>query len=250
MPVPHPGRGPPGEGGASIRGATLVGVEYARTIVSEVVDIARANRGWMGWNTFLALVPLGLAVLLFARPHRRTVGWWIGVGVFVLFLPNAPYLVTDLIHLRWLVAGASGGSVVVFGILPMMALFITVGLASYLICIELVVREVWRERPTLARPLIELPIHAICAFGVVLGRITRLNSWDTVTTPRNTVERIFNTLEWRGAPFAFLAIFLAIWLSSTVLRTLAIAAWRAVEPVRRRLGLEPELAPRAARTPI
>ena len=219
-----------------------------QAIASEVAAIARANRGWMGWNTFLALIPLGLAVLLFARPHRRTVGWWLGVGTFVLFLPNAPYLVTDLIHLRWLIAGASGGTVVVFGILPMMALFISIGLASYLICIELVVREVRRARPTARRVLIELPIHAICAFGVVLGRITRLNSWDTVTTPRTTAERIFNTLEWRGAPFAFLAIFVAIWLSSTVLRTLVVAAWQAVEPARRRLGFAPTTSP--SRSPI
>jgi uncharacterized membrane protein len=199
-------------------------VEYARILVVELWDVAQANRRWMGWNTFLALVPLGLALVLLWRPHRRTFGWWLGIGVFALFLPNAPYVVTDLIHLRWMAAEAESAEVLVFAVLPIFALFIGIGYASYLLCLELIVREVRRVRPTMARWPIELSVHALCAVGIVLGRITRLNSWDTATTPRWTAERIFNTLTWRGAPFAFLATLVAVILTSTVVRVLAKAA--------------------------
>ena len=48
----------------------------------------------------LAAVPAILAVPLFWGTHRRTPFWWLGVVVFALFLPNAPYVVTDIIHLR------------------------------------------------------------------------------------------------------------------------------------------------------
>ena len=48
------------------------------------------------------------------------------------------------------------------------------------------------------------------ALGIVLGRIARLNSWDTVTAPAGTVERVFATLTWRGAPVAFVAVFVAV----------------------------------------
>jgi uncharacterized membrane protein len=50
-------------------------------------------------NLFLAAVPFILAAFLFVPPRARTAGWWIGVGTFVAFLPNAPYVLTDVIHL-------------------------------------------------------------------------------------------------------------------------------------------------------
>ena len=82
------------------------------------------------------------------------------------------------------------------------AVFIGIGYASYLVCLELIVREVRAVRPSMPRWAVELSVHALCSLGIVLGRVTRLNSWDTVTTPRWTAERIFNTLTWRGAPLA------------------------------------------------
>ena len=51
------------------------------------------------WNLFLAWVPVIFALL--ARRWRRIPLLALAAGfVWLLFLPNAPYLVTDLIHLR------------------------------------------------------------------------------------------------------------------------------------------------------
>ncbi|MCB0972528.1 MAG: DUF1361 domain-containing protein [Acidimicrobiales bacterium] len=208
---------------------------YLDAVLSDIAATVRANRFWMGWNTVLAMIPAGLALVLFFRPHRRTAAWWAGVVAFALFLPNAPYVITDLIHLRWLIGRASGGSTVVFGILPLMAAFIAVCYLAYLVCLEGIVREVRSVRPGTARPVIELPVHAVCAVGVVLGRVARLNSWDTVQNPRWTVEEVFNTLSWRGAPFAVVAVFVAMVVTTTVLRVLVDASWRATRSVTTRL---------------
>ncbi len=55
---------------------------------------------WMVWNTMLALVPLALSFTLFSPGRRcRSMGWWFGFAVFVAALPNAPYVLTDVIHL-------------------------------------------------------------------------------------------------------------------------------------------------------
>src|SRR5215813_31019 len=54
---------------------------------------------WMAWNTGLAAVPLVLALLLFRQGRRRTVPWWAGAVAFVAFLPNAPCVLTDVVHL-------------------------------------------------------------------------------------------------------------------------------------------------------
>ena len=208
---------------------------YLRVLLAEVGGVARWNAAWMGWNLLLAAVPAGLAVVLFARPQRRSPAWWAGVGLFVLFLPNAPYVVTDLIHLRADVAGAAFDGVVVFGVLPMYAAFIGAGFLAYLISTELVLREVRRMRPTLARWKVELPLHALCAVGVVLGRITRLNSWEMATAPVGTTGRIWSTLTWKGAPVAVAVLFVAIWGTHLVVRLLAASAARTTLRAQRRV---------------
>jgi uncharacterized membrane protein len=198
-------------------------VAYLQFLAHEILDVVRSNRFWMTWNLILAVIPAGLALALFARPHRRTAVWWFGVAVFVAFLPNAPYVVTDLIHLRGDAADAASDGVLVFGVLPLYAAFVTAGFLAYLVCTELVAREVRAARPAVRRWTVDLAVHLVCALGIVLGRIARLNSWDTITEPVGTAERIFTTLTWRGAPAAFVAIFVAVALTHLVLRTLVVA---------------------------
>ena len=59
-------------------------------------------------NLFLAFIPLVLSLWLFLRrSKRRTLLWWMVFVAFISFLPNASYLLTDIIHLidcdpRWL----------------------------------------------------------------------------------------------------------------------------------------------------
>ena len=124
--------------------------------------------------------------------------------------------------------------VVLVGVLPAYALFIGAGMLCYVLALEMVWREVRRHRAATSRLAVELVVHAVCTVGVLLGRITRLNSWDTVADPRSTVERAFETLTWRGAPLAFVAIFLAIVLATWVVRTLARSLVDSARTVRDR----------------
>ncbi|MSO78995.1 MAG: DUF1361 domain-containing protein [Acidimicrobiia bacterium] len=59
------------------------------------------NGPWMVWNSLLACIPLAFAVFLFTGPRTtRRPPWWVGLAIFVAFLPNGPYVITDLIHLN------------------------------------------------------------------------------------------------------------------------------------------------------
>lgn len=196
---------------------------YVGWLLGEVYGVVQINGWWMAWNLLLAFVPAVLAIPLLWRPHRRTGWWWAGIAAFVLFLPNAPYVVTDLIHIRFNAQLAESDGVLVFGVLPIFATFVLLGMGSYLFCMEAILREVRSVRPHVKRWAVELPVHALCALGIVLGRIARLNSWDTITEPVGTAESIFSTLTWGGAPLAFLAVFIAIWITYTVIRVLAVA---------------------------
>src|SRR5689334_20704871 len=90
----------------------------------------------MTWNLILAFIPALLAVRLFREGRRPSPGRWVGVVVFALFLPNAPYVLTDLIHLPGNVANAPTRSSVVFGFLPSYATFVAAGVLAYAFCLH------------------------------------------------------------------------------------------------------------------
>lgn len=197
---------------------------WLRGLMDNVGEIAWGNRGWMTWNTLLALVPALLAVPLFRHRGHRGPLWGAGLVTFLLFLPNAPYVVTDLVHLRGDVALAGTDAAVYAGVLPLYGAFIAIGFGCYAISL----REVgtWLTRTGRAHLVgtVEVGLHALCALGVLLGRVARLNSWDTVTEPDSTVTRALDTLTWRGSPIALVALFVVIWLGHAVTRVLATAA--------------------------
>ena len=217
-------------------------MRYLSGVAHDVIAVVRANRGWMTWNLILAVIPAGIAVGLFPHRGRRTWLWWIGVVVFAGFLPNAPYVVTDLIHLHPDILRATGHSVVLVGILPLYAVFIFCGYLAYVASVELIVREVRTTSLTFPRWAIVLLTHAVCAVGIVLGRVARLNSWDTITSPTSTVERTFSTLAWSGAPFMLLAVFVAVTLTYAAVHGACVVSLRTFARLGRRFGLDPRAA--------
>jgi uncharacterized membrane protein len=147
------------------------------------------NVGWMGWNLFLALVPLVLARFLFG--HRERPRWLLIAGgvVFVAFLPNAPYVLTDVLHLpgeladknHWLAAALVGQYLCLFA----------AGFAAYVLSLVRLERWLADHGASPRRVLaVDLALHALCAVGIVLGRVFRFNSWDVVTNPGGLLDLI------------------------------------------------------------
>jgi uncharacterized membrane protein len=196
------------------------------SLLHGVAQVARSNHEWVTWNLTLAFIPALLAIVLFGSPGRRGAGWWCGVAAFVLFLPNAPYVVTDLVHLRGDVLAAPSDGVVLVGVLPMYVAFIVAGFVAYVVSLELARTELRRRAPALAGPWFEPAAHLLCSIGIVLGRIARLNSWDVATSPTSALERAVLTLSWRGAPFAVVIVFVAVTVTYAVVKVLTHAVVR------------------------
>lgn len=136
---------------------------------------------WMGVNVVLAVLPCIGAVFLHRWRGRRRWAWWAGVAVVAALLPNAPYVMSDLVHLGPDLRHAPTHADAVYGVLPLFVLLIGTGVLSYAVVLHLLRREL-RSRGWSWRRLVvaEATVDAACAVGVALGRIPRLNSWDVV----------------------------------------------------------------------
>src|SRR5687767_11795195 len=106
----------------------------ALAILRDSARLVVGDADWMAWNLVLALIPLWLASRLFRRPTAAAVGrpaWWLGVGAFFAFLPNAPYVLTDLIHLDASLSLASTHWRAAFVVVPQYLVFCGVGFLAY-----------------------------------------------------------------------------------------------------------------------
>lgn len=136
---------------------------------------------WLNWNLFLALVPLLLAYTVMIAKYRSLA--LIMSLVWIGFLPNAPYLVTDFIHL----ADVGPRSLLWFDAI-MMFVYSVVGVLSYIVSLRIITQRFrWRwYLPTI--------IGILTGFGVYLGRYIRFNSWHVVTQPFDIIKVIGNII--------------------------------------------------------
>jgi uncharacterized membrane protein len=174
-----------------------------RFVVHSVLHAWVSNRQWMAWNLFLAAVPAMLAVPLFRRGRRPSVGWWFGLVAFALFLPNAPYVISDLVHLPGNLVRAPTRSAVLFGFLPSYATYLLVGMTSYAFCLHRLRTWLGARAFDPGWVALEVGIDLAAAVGVLIGRVARLNSWDALLRPRATAWTSLSTL---SRPPALLAV--------------------------------------------
>lgn len=151
--------------------------------------------GWIAWNLFLAFIPLALSFWLFRRPSKvRDLLWWVGFVMYIAFLPNAPYLLTDIIHL--IRAAQSDFSPWVLGLVffPVHLFAILSGFEAYVASI--INQDYYLKRIGAQAWIVwaELATHALCAIGVFIGRFRRFNSWDIVTDPSYVLLKTIDDL--------------------------------------------------------
>jgi uncharacterized membrane protein len=85
----------------------------------------------MAWNVALALAPWLLSLLLF-RPNRRPgAAWFCGALTCLLLMPNAPYILTDVLHLPADVRREPSDAIVLLVIFPTYATLFALGFAAY-----------------------------------------------------------------------------------------------------------------------
>jgi uncharacterized membrane protein len=163
---------------------------------------AQTDAGYMAWNLPLAMVPLAFGWMLLAAARTRTTGSVLVVGgaLWILFLPNAPYLATDVVHIH-----DFGTSAPVLVILA--ALAVTGALTFFAATVA--VRDAARLRlgPNVDRWLIPACI-AGASLGIYLGRFLRWNSWDVITHPAARAAQLGTVFHDAGSTALALAFIL------------------------------------------
>lgn len=154
----------------------LVRVEYSGT----------RDGVFLAWNLFLAWIPFVLALLLYDGTRRgapRT-SLFVGGALWLLFLPNAPYLLTDYKYLQlWT------GAPVWYDIVVLSA-FAWTGLALGFASLYLVHRVAARTLGAATAWALVPPVLTLCSLGVYLGRFERWNSWDVLADPLGVLARL------------------------------------------------------------
>ena len=157
---------------ASLVACLMVGARMAYTR-STVYD-------FLIWNLFLAWVPL-----LFLLWRRKTTNLWarraMAVG-WLAFYPNAPYIVTDLKHIRWATNAAWWYD------MALVFLFALLGMRVGLYSLALLQAEVAERRGRAAGWAFAAFVCFLAGVGVYIGRFQRWNSWDIIRDPIGLVK--------------------------------------------------------------
>ncbi len=159
------------------------------------------RHAYLLWNLFLAWLPLVWAWWLLQRLRTQPLSQpgnifltflWIG------FLPNSFYLVSDLIHLE------ITGEVSLLYDAVMFCSFIFNAYAVGMISVYLMHRELLRRVHGAAHGLIALVLLA-CSFAIYLGRYLRWNTWDVLINPAGLLFDVSDRIVSPGAyPQAFI----------------------------------------------
>jgi len=151
------------------------------TMLLLAVRIAKTNE-WFYifyvWNTFLAIVPLIFSRQLLKQPTLNAKAIFFIIG-WILFFPNAPYIITDLIHFD---NDNIVGSIRWYDLLLVMSATWN-GLILGLISLMEVEKFMSKFFQTIWLNLFVFTSLFLCGFGIYLGRFLRFNSWDILTKP-------------------------------------------------------------------
>jgi uncharacterized membrane protein len=150
----------------------------------------------MIWNLFLAFIPYALSNWISNKINRKSkLAFIIATLIWLLFIPNSFYIITDLFHLN------KNGPSPIWYDLALLFSFAWNGLLFGIISVrqmERMFEQFFNKRFDL---LFVYPVMALNAFGIYLGRYLRFNSWDVVSNPvlllRDVYYLIVHPLRYR-----------------------------------------------------
>lgn len=171
--------------------------------------VMKAPYNFMAFNTFLGYIPIEISFHLPKLADRRSLLFWLTSLIWLLFYPNAPYVLTDLFHLSWLHPHTN-----VSGILkstPSIWLIFAIMIISAFCCVLIGSLELLNTSGLIAKVLaprypqlryLLMVIFATCSsIGIYIGRFLRLHSIYMLITPSWFWRQILSAMTWNACQF-------------------------------------------------
>ena len=147
------------------------------------------------WNLFLAWIPFVLAYLAYMLSWRRSLMVFV-IPIFALlwliFFPNAPYILTDLQHLS-----ARVSNVPLWYDVILLIWFSWTGMLLGIVSLTLMQEIIRRQIGRGAGWIFVFVVAGLSSVGLYVGRFIRLNSWDVLQNPSQMASSI---TDWLSDP--------------------------------------------------
>ena len=159
--------------------------------VFRVVYSGTSNYSNLLPNIFLAWLPYVFSVLAASAYCSHPKRWWniilFGV-IWLIFFPNAPYMVTDFYHLE------PRPPIPLWFDISLIAIFAFTGCFLAIASLRTIHLIIERFLGKIVGWLFALLTLALGSLGVYLGRFSRFNSWDLLLHPRSIIKNVIYNL--------------------------------------------------------
>jgi uncharacterized membrane protein len=202
----------------------VFGLLFTASMVS--VLLARARMAYSGsddyslliWNLFLAWIPFIFASIAYGISWSRRLLFLVVpvcAIIWLVFFPNAPYILTDFQHL-----GENTGNAPIWYDVLMLIWFAWTGLLLGVVSLYFMQEIVTRTFGRSTGWVFAIGVTILSSIGIFLGRFNRWNSWDLLHDP---LPIAYDVWGWLRHPFAnmrvygftilFTALFLFVYLA-------------------------------------
>jgi uncharacterized membrane protein len=150
-------------------------------LVFRIVYSGTLSYIFFAWNLFLASIPFLLSRRL-KRYDKLTKSSFLLLAAWLLFLPNAPYVITDIFHFRER-----------YPVPKWYDLLIVISAGWNGLCLGFT--SLMQVEQFLSKFLDKIKVQALvfcfmflCGYGIYIGRFMRYNSWDIVSDPLQLIS--------------------------------------------------------------
>lgn len=173
--------------------------------------------GFIPWNLFLAWIPYGTSFALAAAGARWPGRWWllpVPLVFWLIFFPNAPYTITDLLHLD-----ERAGAPLWYDI-GLIATYAWSGCFLAVVSLNTMHRLIEQYVGKGLSWLFVAFVLMLSGLGIYLGRFLYWNSWDILLHPRfvlgDLAVRILHPIQYSrvyGVTIMFAAFLLVCYVT-------------------------------------
>ncbi|HVZ67294.1 MAG TPA: DUF1361 domain-containing protein [Patescibacteria group bacterium] len=150
------------------------------------MNVILNNLHWISFNVLLAIFPIPFGYLMLKS--KNSIGKIIFGLIWLFFLPNSLYLITDIFHIIPDAKEIRGFYLTIDFVIYFV--LILIGILTFITSEYFFEKAFLRKKPYKKYDfLILFVLNLLVGFGIVLGRFQTVNSWEVITHPSNVIAK-------------------------------------------------------------